>query len=325
MHEACSKAVFLNWHLNAQTMQQLCGRLIRIGQKGYVIIHLIKLKDSYHDHIERMLMNKWMINAAVEMDLPPFLSNELLEIVIMEVLRRNWESPVNRYAWRIMHEIHGTSVEFHSKTTKVLGHIFSLIARVVLFCDDEERQFWDENQAHIVSAAETVTDAYQSEEQVLKLFDLEPKELANQLKKKFEKIMRDTKKQKNAAKAAKQAAIDEKRHQRVLARQAKKNSNISPEMVSQEDLDNDVQEKAAAADDDSDDGSDDEDDEEDEDEDEGGDKEKGGDKDNTSSTKRPAPEGDTPQAKRRRLFTITEDSDVEMGEDEETDDDEAEN
>ncbi|RGP72381.1 hypothetical protein FLONG3_6777 [Fusarium longipes] len=54
MHGHCSKGMFLNWMLNVKGMLQIIGRLIRINQKQPVTFHLIKLKNSYYDNIERI-------------------------------------------------------------------------------------------------------------------------------------------------------------------------------------------------------------------------------------------------------------------------------
>lgn len=46
--------------MNAKAMLQIIGRLIRIGQTKKVEFLLIKVKDSYHDNIERIMLSNEM-------------------------------------------------------------------------------------------------------------------------------------------------------------------------------------------------------------------------------------------------------------------------
>lgn len=59
MHGACSTGSFLSWHLNFQVMQQAMARLNRIGQREPVDWWLLKVKGSYHDHIERFNFTRY--------------------------------------------------------------------------------------------------------------------------------------------------------------------------------------------------------------------------------------------------------------------------
>ncbi|KAJ4011900.1 hypothetical protein NW766_007200 [Fusarium irregulare] len=56
MHGGCSKGMFLNWLMNAKSMLQIIGRLIRINQEDPVTFHLLKTKNCYYDNIEEVLV-----------------------------------------------------------------------------------------------------------------------------------------------------------------------------------------------------------------------------------------------------------------------------
>lgn len=76
MHHCCSKGAFINWHLNAKTMLQIVGRLVRIGQKHQVIFHLLKVKNSYHDNMERLCTTKWATQLSAEIGLADWLTDD---------------------------------------------------------------------------------------------------------------------------------------------------------------------------------------------------------------------------------------------------------
>lgn len=58
MHICCSKGVFPCWHLNSDIINQGCARLIRISQNEAVEWVLLKVRNSYHDNLERIYVTK---------------------------------------------------------------------------------------------------------------------------------------------------------------------------------------------------------------------------------------------------------------------------
>lgn len=87
MHHCCSKGAFLNWHLNAKTMFQIVGRLVRISQKDQVIFHLLKVQHSYHDNIERLCITKWATQLSAEIGLADWLTDDFRECCVFETIK----------------------------------------------------------------------------------------------------------------------------------------------------------------------------------------------------------------------------------------------
>lgn len=158
LHKACCKGIFLNWHLSAKAMLQMIGRLNRIGQTGHVSFHLLKTMGSYHDNIERLNIAKWMVQLSAECALPSWMEFELMEIVICESIKAAWLTPFNRYSWIVEREVSKSEIAYHSPHVVKMGHIFSMIARLLWTADEEEQRFWSENVNFLTEAVRTLSD-----------------------------------------------------------------------------------------------------------------------------------------------------------------------
>lgn len=113
MHHCCSKGAFLNWHLNAKTMLQIVGRLVRIGQKNQVIFHLLKVKNSYHDNMERLCTTKWAAQLSAEIGLADWLTDDFRECCVFETIKTAWNQSFNRYAWAVIRQLEGHDMEYY--------------------------------------------------------------------------------------------------------------------------------------------------------------------------------------------------------------------
>ncbi|KAF7553679.1 hypothetical protein G7Z17_g3457 [Cylindrodendrum hubeiense] len=132
MHTCCSKGIALSWHLNAKTMHHMVGRLNRIGQEGMVKFHLLKIKDTYHDNIERLNLLKWAPQLAAEIDLPSWIVDDARELV-----QRDVDKGHN---------------EYHDEKTKRMGHISSCVAKLLVHCQDIDEDFWKSQVGQLASA-----------------------------------------------------------------------------------------------------------------------------------------------------------------------------
>ncbi|KAF5008440.1 hypothetical protein FDECE_5272 [Fusarium decemcellulare] len=141
MHHCCSKGAFFGWHLNARGMRQAIGRLIRINQKKEVMFHILKVKNSYHDHIERICITKWANQLSAKIPLPGWMTDEIREICVFEMIKAYWHQSFNRYAWVVEYDVQGHALEYHSDDVIRLGHIFSVVAKLLLRCQPEDQEF----------------------------------------------------------------------------------------------------------------------------------------------------------------------------------------
>lgn len=144
MHKCWYTGMFLNWHMGAQNMLQIIGRLMRMGQKGKVHWYLLKNAGSYHDAVERMLVERWLWQLSAESGLPRWLKGSLGEICVCEIMKTYWLAPFNRYTWIVEKDMTGADMNYHSERVIAAGHVFSIIAKLVLSIDpqDVEAQEW---------------------------------------------------------------------------------------------------------------------------------------------------------------------------------------
>ncbi|EKJ75848.1 hypothetical protein FPSE_04028 [Fusarium pseudograminearum CS3096] len=110
--------------------------------KSTVRWFLLKTPNTYHDNIERMVTAKWIVTTSTQSALPEWLEFELLEICLCEIHKSIWHTPFNRYAWIIEKELSGSSMNYHGTHIRLLGHIFSMIARCLLTCPEDQQKFW---------------------------------------------------------------------------------------------------------------------------------------------------------------------------------------
>ncbi|KAK1586183.1 uncharacterized protein LY79DRAFT_704376 [Colletotrichum navitas] len=55
LQDHCCVAIFTDFYWYVAGLIQAGGRLIRLSQRKEVIVHILKVKDSYYDYIERII------------------------------------------------------------------------------------------------------------------------------------------------------------------------------------------------------------------------------------------------------------------------------
>ncbi|KAL7798783.1 hypothetical protein V8C43DRAFT_313696 [Trichoderma afarasin] len=115
LHHACDRGILATFHFNAKTLQQVHGRLNRLGQKQAVIWHNVKVKDSFHDHQEHALLMKWVKQLSAECNLPEWMTGALRELMLYELVRSYFNQPFNRYGWVILSERDGKQMDYYSE------------------------------------------------------------------------------------------------------------------------------------------------------------------------------------------------------------------
>lgn len=98
LHTACHIGILATLHFSAKIILQTHGRLNRLGQRHQVIWHNLKVKDTFHDHQERVMLTKWARQLSAECNLPSWLEGALREIVLFELMRSYFHHSFNRYA-----------------------------------------------------------------------------------------------------------------------------------------------------------------------------------------------------------------------------------
>ncbi|SCO36209.1 uncharacterized protein FFMR_03986 [Fusarium fujikuroi] len=187
MHTCCCRGIFMNWLMTAKAMLQIIGRLIRINQAKPVKFHLIKLKNSYYDNIERICVTKWANQLSAEVMLPGWMTDAMREICIFELIKTSWHQPFNRYAWVVERDVSGHDMEYHSNDMIGLGHVFSVVAKLLLDNPKTEIQdWWTENVEWIVDGCRELTSTFESPEEIEAHLSSSPEELSNHF---FERLV----------------------------------------------------------------------------------------------------------------------------------------
>ena len=102
---------------------------------------MIRTKNTYYDNIERMVVQKWILQTAAQSGLPEWLKYEYLEICLCELMKCKWKQPFNRYAWIVEREIAKSDIQYCSDHCVILGHVFSMMAWILMLATGEEQQF----------------------------------------------------------------------------------------------------------------------------------------------------------------------------------------
>ncbi|KAF5547475.1 snf2 family helicase [Fusarium mexicanum] len=236
MHTCCCRGIFMNWLMNAKAMLQIIGRLIRINQVKAVKFHLIKLKNSYYDNIERICVTKWANQLSAEVMLPDWMTDAMREICIFELIKTSWHQPFNRYAWVVERDVSGHDMEYHSDDIIGLGHVFSVVAKLLLHDPKSQTQdWWTENVDWIVDGCRELTSTFDSPDDIEAHLSSPPEELFNYF---FEKLVAAV------AKARHQGTIERgaaNRHKQT--RQGVKARKDKQQPSDEFDLDNDVEDE----------------------------------------------------------------------------------
>ncbi|KAI1072984.1 hypothetical protein LB507_009089, partial [Fusarium sp. FIESC RH6] len=87
LHKCCGSGMFLSWHPSASVLEQTKARLISIGQKRAVRWEMIRTKNTYYGNIERVVVEKWILQTAAQSGLPEWLKYEYLEICLCGLMK----------------------------------------------------------------------------------------------------------------------------------------------------------------------------------------------------------------------------------------------
>ncbi|RSL44137.1 hypothetical protein CEP54_014810 [Fusarium duplospermum] len=142
MHGACATGAFLCWHLNFQVMQQAMARLSRIGQKQPVDWWLIKVKGSYHDHMERFNWDKWAMQLSAQVGIPSWREGAVREVCIYEIIKTFVHTPFNRYAWMVLRDMFGSGgFDHQAPETRIRPLIETAFNEVKELLEQKDEQY----------------------------------------------------------------------------------------------------------------------------------------------------------------------------------------
>ncbi|KZZ99752.1 snf2 family helicase [Beauveria brongniartii RCEF 3172] len=158
LHPQCYTGYTVNWHYNCSIMRQVHSRLDRLGQKRQVEWFTIKARGSFHDLQERNCMTKATVLLSADAAIPNWLTAAMRDVVLWEILKSYWRSPFNRFAWVLAKELSDDEFDMHGEGTVRLGHLISLLAKLLLVCSEREQDFFRSYDDVLLPALGHITD-----------------------------------------------------------------------------------------------------------------------------------------------------------------------
>jgi hypothetical protein len=176
VHTDCTKGLLLNWALEPERMLRIINSMGSTGQKERSVLHMVKVAGSYHDVIERVCCTKWAMQLSKDIKLPEWMTGVIREICIFELIKSTWHQEFNRYAWVVAHDMKGHDVQYHDPKWRQLGHVFSIVAKLVLH-HPEDKEFWVESMPILVELCFHFNDAFDVSDFLGTRLCLTPKEM----------------------------------------------------------------------------------------------------------------------------------------------------
>ncbi|KAK1517221.1 uncharacterized protein CCOS01_12770 [Colletotrichum costaricense] len=124
----CHTGIFVSINWSWAYHEQGGGRLIRLGQKFPVTWHLLKIKNSYYDYMERNLTNKWSHELIGAANIPGHIQGSIRYAVVFEMVRNHIRQPFNRFAWCDGHFKPNELRRYHAPIIVQRGHAYTYLA-----------------------------------------------------------------------------------------------------------------------------------------------------------------------------------------------------
>lgn len=128
-HVCCSKGIVLGWPWSANLLNQLLGRLSRIGQKRFVTWVVFCVMGTIHEKHEMIIWPKYVRQLAAESKVPEDIWGEFGIIVMYELVRVMFNQLFSRYLFEVIDFDVGI---FMDQKARQLCETVSKLARLVL-------------------------------------------------------------------------------------------------------------------------------------------------------------------------------------------------
>ncbi|KAF5709512.1 hypothetical protein FMUND_10000 [Fusarium mundagurra] len=157
MQKCCCKALILDWPLEPERLLRTINHMFknRLKRREPATVHVLKLRWSHHDEVERICCTKWAMQLSKDINLPEWMTGAVREVCIFEMIKTAWHQGFNRYAWVVMHDMggqdyEGRSMTHHDGIAPRLGHVFSIAAKLMLTFP-EDKKFWAGSEDALVA------------------------------------------------------------------------------------------------------------------------------------------------------------------------------
>ncbi|KAG5766475.1 hypothetical protein H9Q72_005469 [Fusarium xylarioides] len=157
MQKCCCKALILDWPLEPERLLRTINHMVknRLNHREPATVHILKLRWSHHDEVERICCTKWAMQLSKDINLPEWMTGAVREVCIFEMIKTAWHQGFNRYTWVVMHDMggqdyDGRSMTHHDGIAPRLGHVFSIAAKLMLNFP-EDKKFWADSKDALVA------------------------------------------------------------------------------------------------------------------------------------------------------------------------------
>ncbi|EFQ34592.1 uncharacterized protein GLRG_09736 [Colletotrichum graminicola M1.001] len=157
LQDQCYNGAFVGveWSINAHI--QGAGRLVRVGQKHPVIFHMLKVKHTYYDYMERNMVSKWAEELLGFARLPNHINGWIRYACVHEIIRNYLHLDFNRLCW-CDGIIQGDDIsKYHATETVQRGHFYTFVA---IWARSLSRAEYDEKLASWHWNLPEITNAY---------------------------------------------------------------------------------------------------------------------------------------------------------------------
>ena len=106
-HRCCCKAILAAWPWNANTLNQILGRTVRLGQERLVEWQIYCVVGTIHEKHEIIMWRKFARQLAAESRLASdeSLGGETGILAMYELIRALYNQPFNRYLWEALEKV----------------------------------------------------------------------------------------------------------------------------------------------------------------------------------------------------------------------------
>ncbi|EKJ68980.1 hypothetical protein FPSE_10853, partial [Fusarium pseudograminearum CS3096] len=138
-----------------------CALILLVGETSDDYASWLEAEKEALERLEvaKLLLTNWIVTSSYNCGLPLWMDDEILEISLCEVMKSLWHQPFNRYAWLVEHEYSQFEMSYHANHIIILGHVFSMLARLFLSAHEKtEQDFYNGNVDVLVEVARRLSN-----------------------------------------------------------------------------------------------------------------------------------------------------------------------
>src|SRR6185437_5189473 len=132
LHKACWDGIIAEYAWNMASMDQVQGRLWRLGQANQVHWVICTMANSWYCFKEQKILDKYLADLASSLPLPDEWDEytHVRNTVYYEFMRCKMGTLFNRYIWELFYK--GLFADYDNSDTYAMAEVLSAFARILL-------------------------------------------------------------------------------------------------------------------------------------------------------------------------------------------------